>query len=128
LVYKRIDAIFVAKSSISNKNEYAILIQYGSELVELYYRTQDELEIVNQFNNLATEIKKAQSSFNLAGETALINYENVKQIEFIHGILNTKIIAKFNDAKLIRKGGNKKQYNKMMRDYKTAQYKTTIDL
>jgi hypothetical protein len=44
----KIDAIYVYNSEVGNKGEYSIFIQQGSEIVELYFRTKDELEIARE--------------------------------------------------------------------------------
>ena len=90
---KRIDAIYISRSNMNRKNEYAIFVQSSDEIVELYYRTEDELKISKHFNILSKAIMETEHGFNYAGGAALINYNNVKSIEFDKGVLSTKIIT-----------------------------------
>ena len=87
---KRIDAIYITRSEME-KHKFAIRVQQGKEIVELYYRTDDEIKISNAFNRLAEAIAEAQPVFDMAGFSALINYNNVQDIEFSNGVLNSKL-------------------------------------
>lgn len=109
---KRIDAIYISRSELE-KHKFAIRIQQSNEIVELYFRTNDEMQISNAFMHLAEAIKEVQPSFERVGFSALINYNNVRNIEFSNGVLNSKIIVKFENSKLVKKSG-KSIYNEML--------------
>ena len=116
---KRIDAIYITRSEME-KHKFTICVQQGKEIIELYYRTDDEVKISNAFIRLSDAVKEAQSGFDITGFSALINYNNVKNIELSNGILNSKIVIKFENSKLVKKGG-KSLYNQMKRNLKNIQ-------
>ena len=78
----KIDAIYVHNSEIGNRGEYAIFIQQGNEIVELYYRTKDELAIAREYKKLCNSIKEIKPEFdNSVRPFILINYANLKGVE-----------------------------------------------
>lgn len=124
---KRIDAVYVAKSKIK-KGNYAICIQYGSELIELYYTTKDELNIVEQFKVLSNALKKGDLNFNFVGDTALVNYANIVNIKFADGILDRKVVIDFGKKKLVNKHASRTQYDEMVDKYNDLHNDVPSDL
>lgn len=77
----RIDVIYVRHSETGKKCDYAIYIQQGSEIVELYLRTPDELLIAREFKKLCNAIKEINPMFDNSVEPfVLINYSNLKNV------------------------------------------------
>ena len=122
---KRIDAIYISHTAMGYKGEYAIFVQSGSEIVELYYRTIDEVEIYKAFESLCKALIQAKLGFDRAG-AALINYNNVISIKFDKGLLSSKIITKFNENELIKKNATKALYNQMQQSLKNNQIDNSL--
>ena len=67
---------------MGKKCEYAIYIQQGSEIVELYFRTLDEMIIAREYKKLCNAIKEIKPEFdNSVDPFILINYSNLKNVE-----------------------------------------------
>ena len=122
---KRIDAIYITKSEME-KHKFAICIQQSNEIVELYFRTSDEMQISNAFMRIAEAIKEVQPGFERAGFSALINYNNVKNIKFLNGVLNSKIKTKFENSELVKKGG-KSLYNQMQQALQSIKENNSLE-
>ena len=74
----QIDAVYVRHSEIGRKSDYAIYIQQGSEIVELYYRTNNEMMIASEYKKLCASLKEVNPMFDNSVETfVLINYANL---------------------------------------------------
>lgn len=106
-----IDAIYVRQCEMSVKNEYAIYIQQGSEIVQLYFKTDNELLIAREYERLVEAIKAVRPLFdNSAEHFVLINYDNLKQAEMKFKYLQPIIDLEFKNSNLTINGGAKK-YN-----------------
>ena len=111
-----IDAVYVRRSEMSVNNEYAIFIQQGSEIVELYLRTTDEMLILREYEKLCEAIKAVRPEFdNSAEHFVLINYENLKDVKMVKH-LQQIINLEFNNGGLTINGGAKK-YNMILQKY-----------
>ena len=108
-----IDAIYVRQSEMSLGCEYAIFIQQRSEIVELYFRTFDEILISREYQKLCDAIKAVRPSFDNSAEYfVLINYTNLKDVKLTNHL--TPIInLEFKNNNLTINGGIKK-YNKIL--------------
>ena len=112
----RIDAVYVRHSAIGGKSEYAIFIQQDSEIIELYFRSRDEIIIAREYKKLCNAIKQIQPAFdNSVDFFVLLNYANLKQVEIKKSkrLLENIIKLKFNTYYL-NINGNKKDYNKIL--------------
>ena len=111
-----IDTIYVRHTEIGRKSEYAIFIQQGSEIVELYYRTQDELAIAREYKKLCNAIKEANPMFdNSVQPFVLINYANLKGVEGSKNkrFLEYELKLKFKNSYL-NMFGNKNEHNQIL--------------
>ncbi len=83
-----IEALYVAHSRTNSAlmPSYAIYIKSKFDLVELYYRTGDEILIVNSFKELCAAIKEANPNFEMCFPYCL-NMEQVKDIDYSKGVL-----------------------------------------
>ncbi len=108
----KIDAIYVRHTEIGRRCEYSIFIQQGSEIVELYLRTQDEISIAREYKKLCNAIKEVNPMFDNSVEPfVLINYANLKQVEGDKNkrFLEYFISLQFKNSKLLINGSKKKQ-------------------
>ena len=79
----RIDAVYVRNSEIGKKCEYAIYIQQGSEIIELYFRSTDEMIVAKEFNKLCAALKEFNPLFdNAIHYPILVNFANLKNVEY----------------------------------------------
>ena len=106
-----IDAIYVRYNEVYPKGYYSIFIQQGSEIVQLYFKTDDELLIAREYKRLVEAIKAVRPLFdNSAEKFVLINYANLKQAEMKFKYLQPIIDLEFTNSNLTINGGTKK-YN-----------------
>ena len=106
-----IDVIFVRQCEINQRYEYAIFVKQGSEIVQLYFKTDDELLIAREYERLVEAIKAVRPLFdNSAEHFVLINYSNLKQAEMKFKYLQPVIDLEFTNSNLTINGGTKK-YN-----------------
>ena len=111
----RIDAIYVRNSEMSKNGDYSIYIKQGSEIVELYFRTQDEILIAREYKKLCEAIKTINPFFdNSVISPLLINYSNLKSVELKSKLMESKIALFFDNHQLLIKG-NKKIYNLILK-------------
>ena len=110
---KRIDAVYISQSQEGEDDEYALFIKNGHQVIELYYRTQDEMSILLEFKKLVKALMDESKGFDYADKVCVINYNNVKEINYDKGILHSKIVVDFKNGKMVRKGLNKSVYNQM---------------
>jgi len=122
----KIDAIYLTHSEMGKKSEYGIFIQQGSEVVELYYRSIDEVKVAAEFKRLCNAITRVTQGFKKAGFSALINYNNVTDIQFKKGLFSNLIITKFNNDELIREDATRNLYNEMIKTLKSVQTENNI--
>lgn len=110
----RIDAIYVRRSNIGRRDDYAIYIQQGSEIVELYLRTSDELIIASEYGKLCNAIKEVRPKFdNSAEHFVLINYANLNNAT-LHISKGVNVIGlEFENSSLDINGG-KNKHNKIL--------------
>ena len=106
----RIDAIYVRNSqTMGRKSEYAIYIQQGSEIIELYFRTRDEILIAREYKKLCDEIKEVNTMFDNSVEPfVLINYGNLQEVKFNSSWKGDFVELQFKDFPLYINGGRKK--------------------
>ena len=78
-----IDAVYVRHSEMSVKNEYAIYIQQGSEIVELYFRTTDEMLILREYEKKDSRIKVIAQEINQGEVVAKYTAGKIAQAEYI---------------------------------------------
>lgn len=108
-----IDVIYLRHSEVGPSCAYAIFIQQGSEIVELYFKTSDEMLIAREYQKLCDAIKAVRPSFdNSAEHFVLINYENLKDVKFTSH-LQPIINLVFRNCNLTMNGSTKK-YNKIL--------------
>ena len=112
----RIDAIYVRHSVVGKKCEYAIFIQQGGEIDELYFRTPDEMIIAREYKKLCNALKEVNPLFdNSVQFPVLINYANLKRVEvrknkrFLEYIINFQ----FKNSEL-NINGSEKKINKIL--------------
>ena len=111
---RRVDAIYVRHTKIGGKSEYAIFIQQGSEIVELYFRTRDEMVIAREFKKLCSALKEINPMFDNSVEPfVLINYGNIETVKFDRSWQGDFIKLGFKNFPLYINGG-KKQYNEIL--------------
>ena len=111
----RIDAIYVRHSVVGNKSEFAIFIQQGGEIDELYFRTRDEMIIAREYKKLCNAIKKINPKFdNSVQPFVLINYANLQRVEAGKNkrFLEYIISLQFKNSHL-NLNGNQKEYNEI---------------
>ena len=122
----RIDAVYVRNSEIGKKCEYAIYIQQGSEIVELYFRSPDEMIITQEYNKLCTALKEINPLFdNSVQFPVLINYANLKNIEYQKKWFESVVKLKFNDYHL-NVYGSKKTYDRILEKLNTNNKEITM--
>ena len=110
----KIDAVYMRHSEIGSKGEYAIYIQQGSEIVELYFRTSDEIVAVKEYSKLCDALKEVNPMFdNSVKFPVLINYANLKQVEYQKSCLQSVVNLKFNNYHL-NIYGSKKTYDRIL--------------
>ena len=111
----KIDAIYVRNSQITGrKSDYAIYIQQGSEIIELYFRTKDEMIVAREYGKLCEAIQEINPKFdNSVEHFVLINYGNLKEIKFDSSWKGDFIKLEFKSFPLYM-NGNKKSYRKML--------------
>ena len=110
----RIDAIYVRHSEIGGKSEYAIFVQQGSEIVELYFRTRDEMIIAREYKKLCNALKEVNPMFdNSIKFPVLINYSNLKQVEYEKSCLQSVVNLKFGDY-FLNIYGSKRTYDRIL--------------
>ena len=110
-----IDAIYVAKCRTSKLQPlYAIYVQSHSELVELYYKTDDELEIKYCFEKLCKELKEVNPNFKEYFPYC-INLENVMCVEMETSLLHGKAVVSFKESELVM-ATSKKNLKKFVND------------
>jgi len=83
-----INAIYISRSKWDSKinPNYAIYILSNSDLVELYYKTNDEIKISNCFKDLCSAIKEINPNFEMCFPYC-VNMEQVKDIDYSKGIV-----------------------------------------
>ena len=111
----RIDAIYIRHSVVGKRCEYAIFIQQGGEIDELYFRTPDEMIIAREYKKLCNAIKKINPKFdNSVQPFVLINYANLQRVEAGKNkrFLEYIISLQFKNSHL-NLNGNQKEYNKI---------------
>jgi len=123
---KRIDAIYISHSEMGKKGEYALFIQQGDEVVELYYRTKDELKISAEFKRLSDSLMQVSKGFKNVGISTLLNFNNVTDIKLKKGLFSNLIITKFKDGELIRENASKSLYNEMQNTLKNVQIDNSL--
>ena len=106
----KIDAIYVRNSqTIGKKSEYAIFIQQASEIIELYFRTRDEMIIAREYKKLYEAIQAVNPMFdNSVEHFVLINYGNLKEVKYDSSWKGDFIKLEFNNFPLYINGGKKK--------------------
>lgn len=110
----RIDAVYVRHSEIGRKSDYAIYIQQGSEIVELYYRTNNEMMVAREYKKLCASLKEVNPMFDNSVETfVLINYANLEQVEYQKSCLQSVVNLKFNNNHL-NIYGSKKTFDRIL--------------
>ena len=108
-----IDVIYLRHSEVGPSCAYAIFIQQGSEIVELYFKTSDEMLIAREYQKLCDAIKAVRPSFDNSAEFyVLINYANLKDVRLTKHL--TPIIdLEFKNCNLTMNGSTKK-YNEIL--------------
>ena len=92
----RIDAVYVRHSSIGGKSEYAIFIQQDSEIIELYFRSRDEMIIAREYKKLCNSLREVNPMFdNSVKFPILINYANLTDVEYQKSCLQSVVNLKF---------------------------------
>ena len=109
-----IDFLHIQKSAVGKNGEYAIVINQGYDVVELNYRTADEMAIVNAFRSLCKALTEFSPAFKLSDSAVLINYGHVQSIKYVKNLLNSKIIVKFERATLVRNRAAKTNFDIMV--------------
>ena len=112
----RIDAIYVRHSVVGKRCEYAIFIQQGGEIDELYLRTPDEMIIAREYRKLCDAIKEINPMFdNSVQHFVLINYANLQRVEAGKNkrFLEYIISLQFKNSHL-NLNGNQKEYNRIL--------------
>ena len=122
----RIDAIYVRRSEMNSRKGFAIFIQQGSEIVELYFRTNDELLIAKEYKKLINVLKEIRPTFdNSVDFYVLINYANLKYVGLKTNLIDTSIRLEFNNYHLNISGG-KKKYNEILQILESKNYNMEV--
>jgi hypothetical protein len=110
----KIDAVYVRHSEIGGKSEYAIFIQQASEIIELYFRTRDEMIIAREYKKLYEAIQAVNPMFdNSVEHFVLINYGNLKEVKYDSSWRGDFVKLQFKNFPLYI-NGNKKKYGKIL--------------
>lgn len=96
-----IKAIYISRSQFNSALDpnYAIYVKTNFDLVELYYRTGDEIAISNQFKELCSAIKESNPNFEMCFPY-LVNMEHVKVVDYTKNTLSGKIKIGFDEDEL----------------------------
>ena len=78
------------------RQESTIFVKTNFDLVELYYRTGDEIKIATEFFKLSDAIKKANPNFEMCFPYC-VNMEHVKDVDYAKNMLSGKIKITFED-------------------------------
>lgn len=111
-----INAIYISQSRWTSKikPQYAIYIQSNLDLIELYYRTDDELDISNRFRELCEAIEMVNPNFKTYFPYCL-NIENVKDFSYEKAKFRYNIIIDFDGEDFMFKMSTK-NLNRMLND------------
>ena len=97
-----INHIYIGKSCMSQKGEYAIFIDGGFDVVELYYRTRSYDQINSEFLKLCKEINRVNINFNkIPGSLSCVDYGKVENIKLSKPIKDKLIITLKNKEEAI---------------------------
>lgn len=96
-----INAIYISRSKWNEHiaPTYAIYILTNSDLVELYYRTDDEIKISNRFKELSSAIKQANPNFEMCFPYC-VNLDKIIDFECSKKILTGEIKVVFDGAEI----------------------------
>ena len=110
----RIDAVYLHNSEMGAKSEYAIFIQQDSEIIELYFRSRDEMIIAREYKKLCNALREVNPMFDNSIEfPVLINFANLKQVEYQKSCLQSVVNLKFNNNHL-NIYGSKKTFDRIL--------------
>lgn len=98
---KEIEAIYISRSRWNSKINptYAIYILTNSDLVELYYRTNDEIKISNRFKELCSAVQQANPNFEMCFPYC-VNAEKIIDFEYNKKLLTGEIKVVFDGAEI----------------------------
>ncbi|MBR4998265.1 MAG: hypothetical protein IKY10_00140 [Clostridia bacterium] len=96
-----INAIYISHSKWNSKinPNYAIYILSNSDLVELYYKTNDEIKISNCFKDLCSAIKEVNPNFEMCFPYC-VNTNKIIDFDFNKNILTGEIKVVFDGAEI----------------------------
>ena len=114
-----IEMIYIGHSCM-DKSQYIICISTGWETSELYFKTQDELVIANQFNKLCEEIGKANPNFNIYFPRCF-NTAKIKDIKQNKGLLSNKINVEFKSGESVEFKTTKSTAKKLFADKESVE-------
>lgn len=77
-----INYIYIGNSCMVRNRDYAIFINGGFDIVELYYKSKRWDEIYNEFVKLCKAIKQVNSTFHkIPGNPCCVDYSKVEKIK-----------------------------------------------
>ena len=97
-----INHIYISKSCMSQKGEYAIFIDGGFDVVELYFRTKSWDEVYSEFIKLCKAINQVNPAFNkIPGNSSCVDYSKVENIKLSKPVKEKLIITLKNKEEAI---------------------------
>jgi len=97
-----INAIYIARNSCCESilmPNYSIFIKSKFDLVELYYKSSDEIKISNEFKKLCNAIKEVNPNFEMCFPYCF-NMKNVKDIDFSNHLISGDIKISFENDEI----------------------------